>query len=53
MKINKEWHLNHLMPKKATIEQRIIWHIEHAQECGCREIPAMILREIKKRNLKL
>ncbi|MBA4058125.1 MAG: hypothetical protein C0490_25635, partial [Marivirga sp.] len=48
MKINKKWHLANLMPKNPTIEQRIEWHIEHAKECKCREIPTSILKEINK-----
>lgn len=53
MKLNKEWHLNHLMPKNATMDQRIQWHIEHAQNCQCRDIPEKVLAEIKKRKLKV
>jgi hypothetical protein len=53
MKINKEWHLQHKMPVKPTIGQRIDWHIEHAKNCSCRGIPAKLMEEIKKRNLKL
>jgi hypothetical protein len=29
MKLNKEWHLTHGIPLKATLEQRIVWHVEH------------------------
>jgi len=53
MKINKEWHLKNKMPANPTIEQRIDWHIEHARNCSCREIPAKLMEEIKKRNIKL
>lgn len=49
LKINKEWHLAHLMPKNATLDQRIQWHIEHAKNCNCREMPEKIKEEIKKR----
>ncbi|MEX0853915.1 MAG: hypothetical protein WD036_11635 [Bauldia sp.] len=37
-KINAAWHRAHPMPKTATLDQRIAWHIAHAQACGCREI---------------
>jgi hypothetical protein len=37
-KLNKEWHLAHLMPKNATMEERIAWHIEHSKHCSCRPI---------------
>jgi hypothetical protein len=39
MAINKEWHLQHLMPKNPTLEERIAWHIEHKKHCTCRDIP--------------
>jgi hypothetical protein len=51
MPINAVWHKAHPMPPKASLEQRIKWHMEHRQECACREIPAKLLAEIKKRGL--
>ena len=39
MAINKEWHAANRMPKHATTEQRIAWHLAHAEHCGCRPIP--------------
>jgi hypothetical protein len=48
MKINKEWHLAHPMPKNPTEEQRLDWHIEHAKHCHCREIPPSLKAKIKK-----
>jgi hypothetical protein len=53
MKINKEWHLHNPMPKNASLEERIQWHISHARACKCREMPESILKEIRKRKLKL
>jgi hypothetical protein len=53
MKLNKEWHLAHRMPKNPTEEQRIHWHIEHAKHCQCREIPSWLKTEIKKRKIKI
>lgn len=52
-KINKEWHLRHPMPKNATLDQRIEWHIEHSRECSCREMPESIRKEIKKRKTRV
>jgi hypothetical protein len=49
LKINKEWHLKNKMPKNPTLEERINWHIEHAKNCNCREIPGNIKEEINKR----
>jgi len=48
MKLNKEWHLTHRMPKNATLEQRIAWHLEHKKNCGCRDIPEKLKEEILK-----
>ncbi len=49
MKLNKEWHTLHRMPKNSSLEQRILWHIEHQQNCECHTIPKNIQEEIKKR----
>lgn len=40
--MNREWHAAHPMPVRATFEQRVAWHREHAAECGCRRPPARI-----------
>ena len=53
MKLNKEWHLQHRMPKNPTMDERIAWHIEHTKHCTCREMPATIKEEIKKRRIKI
>jgi hypothetical protein len=53
MKLNKEWHLKHHMPAKATLEQRIAWHIEHKLNCSCRDIPNKLKLEMKKRGIKV
>jgi hypothetical protein len=49
MKINEAWHKKHLMPKNPTLDQRVKWHMEHAKNCGCREIPEKLKVEIRKR----
>jgi hypothetical protein len=51
-KLNKEWHLAHLMPKNATMEQRIVWHSEHVKHCGCRPIPEGVKKVMRERNPK-
>ena len=48
-KLNAGWHLAHRMPPKATLEQRLEWHVEHAKHCGCREMPAPIRAELARR----
>jgi hypothetical protein len=53
-KINKEWHLAHLMPKNPTLDQRVEWHIAHARVCTCRsKLPGSVEKEIKKRGIKI
>jgi len=48
--LNRKWHLAHPMPGKATLDQRIAWHIAHSRNCNCRAIPRTLQAEIKKRN---
>jgi len=50
-KINAEWHRKNKMPVKATLDQRIDWHLTHAANCECRSIPEKLMEEIKKRKL--
>jgi hypothetical protein len=50
-KLNKAWHENHKMPAKATLEQRIRWHLEHCNHCNCRPIPAKLAEAMKRRGL--
>ena len=51
MPINAEWHKANRMPPKATLDQRIKWHLEHKKACACREIPPQLQAEITKRGL--
>lgn len=53
MKINKEWHLAHPMPKNPTMDQRIAWHLEHARHCGCRKIEGKLKMEMEQRGIKV
>jgi hypothetical protein len=50
-KLNKSWHAQHKMPPKATLDQRIRWHLEHRQHCGCRPIPAKLAEAMKAKAL--
>lgn len=51
--INREWHETHRMPKNANLEQRIEWHIEHAGQCGCRDMPESIKRALEQRGIPI
>jgi Ser/Thr protein kinase RdoA (MazF antagonist) len=46
MPINAEWHAANRMPRNPSAEQRIAWHIAHAQHCACRPIPPKLQAEI-------
>jgi hypothetical protein len=51
-KINREWHLEHPMPKNPTFEQRVKWHLAHQKNCSCRPIAGKLAEELKKRGIK-
>ena len=51
MKINKAWHERHKMPRNATLEQRLEWHLAHSFNCSCREMPTKIREELEARGL--
>jgi hypothetical protein len=52
-KINREWHEQNRMPKNATLEQRISWHIEHSKHCTCRLIPPSVLEALAQQGKQL
>jgi hypothetical protein len=52
MSLNAEWHKSHRMPARASLDQRVSWHLAHVKACGCRAIPATVLRELARRGLK-
>jgi hypothetical protein len=49
--ISREWHAIHKLGRKATLEERLSWHVKHAANCDCREMPPTIKRELKARGL--
>lgn len=49
MKLNREWHLTHKLPRSASHEERLNWHVLHAENCQCREMPDAIRRELEAR----
>jgi len=40
--MNAAWHEKHPMPRPATRDQRIAWHLEHQKKCACRPIPTKL-----------
>jgi hypothetical protein len=51
MKTNKDWHEKHKMPKNATFEQRVAWHLEHVKNCACRPIPKKLAEAMAKKQI--
>ncbi|MBI2658789.1 hypothetical protein HYX05_01645 [Candidatus Woesearchaeota archaeon] len=49
MKINKQWHKKHRMPKNPSLQQRVRWHLAHSKNCACRPVPEKLKKEIKKK----
>jgi len=45
--MNLKWHERHVLPKRASLQQRIEWHREHQAECACRPIPARLLEQMQ------
>lgn len=46
--MNKQWHEAHKLAKNAGLEERLVWHVAHAEACGCRPIPLQIQHELDK-----
>jgi len=40
--VNAQWHARHPMPRTATPEHKLAWHLGHQRHCGCRPIPARL-----------
>ena len=51
--MNARWHASHVMPRAATLEARVSWHVAHAWHCGCRAVPATVADELRRRRLSV
>lgn len=52
--INAAWHKANPMPPRATLDQRVTWHLAHRLACQCRtDLPATIVAELKRRGAKV
>jgi hypothetical protein len=49
--MNSQWHAANRLPRSANFETRLEWHRDHAENCGCREPPADIRRELERRGM--
>ena len=47
--VDRSWHEAHPMPPAASLDDRVSWHLAHAQACACREIPETVLRELARK----
>jgi hypothetical protein len=47
--LDEAWHEAHPMPAAASLDERVSWHLAHAQACACRPIPETVLRELEHR----
>ena len=47
--MNAPWHDAHPMPARATLDERVAWHVAHAKACRCRPMPATVAAELKRR----
>lgn len=49
-KINAEWHEANRMPRNATLDQRVAWHLAHLKHCACRsDLPKTVAAELARR----
>ena len=47
-KVNAVWHNSHPMAVNPSEEQRVAWHAEHSEACGCRPVPPSLRAEVYK-----
>ena len=50
-KLNASWHEANRMPARASLDERVEWHLAHAKACACRGLPAGILKELERRGI--
>jgi hypothetical protein len=53
MKTNRQWHESNRMPRNASGEQRIAWHLQHVKHCSCRPIPKGVAALMAARGMKV
>jgi uncharacterized protein YdhG (YjbR/CyaY superfamily) len=44
--VKPDWHKNHVLPKSASLEERIAWHRDHQKHCACRPIPPKLAAQM-------
>lgn len=43
------WHSSHRLPRGASLDERVRWHVAHARACGCRPMPASVRAALDRR----
>ena len=49
--LNRQWHGQHQLGNRTSLDERVRWHFEHVKVCSCRPIPARVLEEIERRGI--
>jgi hypothetical protein len=50
-RLNRDWHRENRLPRRATLDERIAWHLAHQRHCACRAIPGKLLGVLRERGL--
>ena len=45
--MNTDWHNEHVLGSNASMDERVRWHLQHAEKCACRPIPKDVQDAIK------
>ncbi|TLZ61100.1 MAG: hypothetical protein E6K13_07460 [Methanobacteriota archaeon] len=48
---NEEWHRKHPLGRNASLNDRVRWHVDHTENCGCRPIPESVKRALRRRGV--
>ena len=48
--LNRQWHEAHVLGQRASLDERVEWHLEDARESGCRPIPARVREQVERRS---
>jgi hypothetical protein len=51
---SRDWHEANRMPPRATLDERVAWHLAHLKACACRtDLPASIVAELTRRGQRV
>jgi uncharacterized protein YdhG (YjbR/CyaY superfamily) len=46
---NAAWHSSHRLPRGASLDERVRWHVAHARACACRPMPPSVRAKLDRR----